>query len=57
MIDLDAAKKISEMEIHIYSEEEKLYFSQKKYIEKVFECLDMQKSKLVSTFCSIISYF
>jgi hypothetical protein len=56
MIKLDDAKKILEMEIHIYREEEKLYFSQKKYIEKVFECLDMQNSKLVSTCCSFHTF-
>ena len=48
-------KKILSMEINRYREANKLYLSQKKYIEKVLEHFGMQGSKLVST--SLVAHF
>ena len=49
MKDLGAAKKILRMKIHRNMQEEKLFLSQKKYIEKVLERFCILDAKLVKT--------
>jgi len=47
MKDLGAVKKILGMKIHKNTQEEKLFLSQKKYIEKVLERFGMLDAKPV----------
>ena len=48
MKDLDAAKKILGMEIHMDRNSKRLWLSQKSYIEKVLQRFDMLKAKPVT---------
>ena len=49
MKDLGHAKKILSMRITLLRDEMKIYLSQKKYIERVQENINMKNAKLVST--------